>query len=445
MSASRLGASPPTESALVAARPGAAARAGARHRRGRRPGRPTRRRRSGGGVARRGRRRDRRRRLALPGPGGRVLVLGAGKASAADRHRARADPRRASSPAAWWSRPTGTPRRSSGSSCSQPATRCPTERSCRRGPAAAAAGREPPSAMTSCSPASPAAARRWPACRPTASARGEARAAPAAARIGRRHPRGQHRPQARLRVQGRPARRRRGRRQLVNLTVSDVRRRPARRDHRPHRHRHRPPREQAIAVLHAYDLWDAVAPAIRGTCRDRGPTPPRSSTTCRSRRLVLVTGETLPTRWRAEATELGVTSPVVVSTRLEGEAARSARRWPARRRERRPRPPVRPALRAGRLRRRDDRDSRPAEHDSAPGGPNQEAALAAALRLGAGRSITAVFLDTDGSDGGTELAGALGRRRHAASGPRRSGSTCATALSRHRSSEVLTQRSATRS
>jgi glycerate-2-kinase len=40
------------------------------------------------------------------------------------------------------------------------------------------------------------------------------------------------------------------------------------------------------------------------------------------------------------------------------------------------------------------------------GGPNQEAALAAALELD-GAAVAAIFLDTDGSDGGTEYAGAI--------------------------------------
>jgi glycerate 2-kinase len=40
----------------------------------------------------------------------------------------------------------------------------------------------------------------------------------------------------------------------------------------------------------------------------------------------------------------------------------------------------------------------------AAGGPNQEMALAAALQI-AGQPIAALFIDTDGSDGGTEVAG----------------------------------------
>ena len=41
------------------------------------------------------------------------------------------------------------------------------------------------------------------------------------------------------------------------------------------------------------------------------------------------------------------------------------------------------------------------------GGPNQEAAVAAALALSGVDGVVAVFLDTDGSDGGTEVAGGL--------------------------------------
>jgi hydroxypyruvate reductase len=46
------------------------------------------------------------------------------------------------------------------------------------------------------------------------------------------------------------------------------------------------------------------------------------------------------------------------------------------------------------------------EHDFGSGGPNQEAALAAAGRF-EGAEVSAAFIDTDGSDGGTDLAGAI--------------------------------------
>jgi glycerate-2-kinase len=41
------------------------------------------------------------------------------------------------------------------------------------------------------------------------------------------------------------------------------------------------------------------------------------------------------------------------------------------------------------------------------GGPNQEVALGAALKLDPTDRVAGVWLDTDGSDGGTEFAGAI--------------------------------------
>ena len=41
------------------------------------------------------------------------------------------------------------------------------------------------------------------------------------------------------------------------------------------------------------------------------------------------------------------------------------------------------------------------------GGPNQEAAIGAALALSGVEGVVVVFIDTDGSDGGTEVAGGL--------------------------------------
>jgi hydroxypyruvate reductase len=69
------------------------------------------------------------------------------------------------------------------------------------------------------------------------------------------------------------------------------------------------------------------------------------------------------------------------------------------------------------------------------GGPNREAALAAATRI-AGLDVAAVFIDTDGSDGSGDVAGAivdgdtLERSAAAPAGIR-------TALARHRSGEVV--------
>jgi hydroxypyruvate reductase len=70
------------------------------------------------------------------------------------------------------------------------------------------------------------------------------------------------------------------------------------------------------------------------------------------------------------------------------------------------------------------------------GGPNQEAAAAAALELGSGSRVSACFLDTDGSDGGTESAGAIvdGLTADRALG---AGVDLAAAVAAHRSGEAM--------
>ena len=70
------------------------------------------------------------------------------------------------------------------------------------------------------------------------------------------------------------------------------------------------------------------------------------------------------------------------------------------------------------------------------GGPNQEAAIAAALEL-EGAPVAAVFIDTDGSDGGTLHAGAIvdGRTIERAAA---AGIDLRSALLEHRSQVALT-------
>ena len=86
--------------------------------------------------------------------------------------------------------------------------------------------------------------------------------------------------------------------------------------------------EQAIAVLHAYDLWDAVAPSIRrhltATVNDAAPQLDDLSI----QSLVLVTGADVANAMVRRSTELGVTAHVRVDHAWRARAARSARRWP---------------------------------------------------------------------------------------------------------------------
>ena len=71
------------------------------------------------------------------------------------------------------------------------------------------------------------------------------------------------------------------------------------------------------------------------------------------------------------------------------------------------------------------------------GGPNQEAALAAAVAI-EGASASACFLDTDGSDGGTEAAGAI-VDGHTVARAQELGVNLEAALAEHRSGEAMAQ------
>jgi glycerate 2-kinase len=160
----------------------------------------------------------------------------------------------------------------------------------------------------------------------------------------------------------------------------------------------------ALAVLADHDLWDSVPVSIRRHLSDPALAVPDLSGVDVSSTL-LVTGETACDAMAAEAAALGA-EPVVVSTSFEDEAAAFGRvlAGQARASAERGRPFPRSSVLVGcggestvRL----DRGE-----DFGLGGPNQEAALAAASRI-EGASVAMAFLDTDGSDGGTLLAGAV--------------------------------------
>ena len=121
--------------------------------------------------------------------------------------------------------------------------------------------------------------------------------------------------------------------------------------------------------------------------------------------MLLVTGATGCDAMTLEAQRLGL-RPVVISTTLEGEARQVGRLLAnlARESNERGSPfvPGTAMLGCG------GESTVTLARDGAfgEGGPNQEAAIAAALEL-EGAPVAAVFLDTDGSDGGTRHAGAI--------------------------------------
>jgi glycerate-2-kinase len=162
----------------------------------------------------------------------------------------------------------------------------------------------------------------------------------------------------------------------------------------------------AIAVLRRYDLWDAVASDIR---RHQATDESQSQSlagldisTC-----VLVTGSTVVERMADRVRGLGRT-PVVLGSALAGDAGSLGSFLGALANESalhgRPFAGGSVLVAAG-------GEATVSIHRGAGtvvgcGGPNQEVALAFAKTVASDRAqVAAVFIDSDGSDGGTEAAG----------------------------------------
>ncbi|MGH3075525.1 MAG: glycerate kinase type-2 family protein, partial [Gaiellales bacterium] len=161
----------------------------------------------------------------------------------------------------------------------------------------------------------------------------------------------------------------------------------------------------AIEVLRLHDLWDQVAPSVRRHLESASAASP-SLDGSDVRTVVLVDGETACRAMAARAEELGH-RPIVLSTSLEGESREVGATLIDLGREsaRNGRPFAAPCMLIG-----CGGETTVTIRNGAllgAGGPNQEAALGAALRLARGESVAAAFLDTDGSDGGSGAAGAL--------------------------------------
>jgi hydroxypyruvate reductase/glycerate 2-kinase len=194
-----------------------------------------------------------------------------------------------------------------------------------------------------------------------------------------------------------------GQARIINLTVSDVAGDPLDAITDP-TVPNRSSARDAIEVLRAYGLWDSLPESIRRTLTDpRRRQPDLSASRIHSE--LLVTGEAACEAMSAEASLAGA-QPAVLGTGLEADAvalgsmvgqiaAESATLG-------RPFPPPTALLGCG-------GESTVRLEDGVQfgrGGPNREAALAAARRI-SGLDVAAVFLDTDGADGGGEAAGAV--------------------------------------
>lgn len=188
----------------------------------------------------------------------------------------------------------------------------------------------------------------------------------------------------------------------------------------------------AIGILDGYQLWESVPPSIRAYLSGAPVLPDLGGFQIHS--TLLVTGQTA-CEAMVDATLRSGASPVVISTSLESEASALGRMLgelaAQSSRLGRPHPSGSVLLGCGgestvRLR---------SGQDFGLGGPNQEAALAAASCL-EDAGVAAAFIDTDGSDGGTALAGAIADGESARRA-REAGLDISAAISRHRSGEVV--------
>jgi glycerate 2-kinase len=189
----------------------------------------------------------------------------------------------------------------------------------------------------------------------------------------------------------------------------------------------------ARAVLVAYGLWDRVPVSVREHLHSAAAESPQLDTALIETEL-LVTGHGACEAMLKEAAAAG-SAAVTLSTSLEGEARELGRMVAnlARGSAAEGAPFAAPVVLVG--------CGGEAGVTLTPGtsfgtgGPNQDAAIAAALEL-EGAPVAAVMIDTDGSDGGTAVAGAVADGTTVARA-RELGLDLRQALMSHRSSEPL--------
>jgi len=165
--------------------------------------------------------------------------------------------------------------------------------------------------------------------------------------------------------------------------------------------------EDAIAILQRHGLWDEIPGTVVQHLSGAGERSPHSPelNTSRIWTELLVTGEIACAAMVEAAVGCGL-RPVILTTTMEGEAremgrfvadlcrSSAARGYPF--------PPGTVLVGCG-----GENVVRLAPGTGfGGGGPGQEAAVAAALEL-RDAPVAALFMDTDGSDGGTDAAGAI--------------------------------------
>jgi glycerate 2-kinase len=163
--------------------------------------------------------------------------------------------------------------------------------------------------------------------------------------------------------------------------------------------------DDAIAVLRDRDIWDETPESVRRHLKTPAAESPRLDGVRIDTKL-LANGARACDAMALEAKAAGLHAHII-STTLEGEARELGRvianlakeSWT------RGAPFAPPCLLVGCG--GEATVSLGEDGSFGSGGPNQEIALAGALELGDGAAVAAVFIDTDGSDGGTDAAGGI--------------------------------------
>jgi glycerate 2-kinase len=165
--------------------------------------------------------------------------------------------------------------------------------------------------------------------------------------------------------------------------------------------------DDARATLTKYDLWERVPPSVAKFLKEAGPQheTPKAGDLAAHRRhdFIIVKGEAACEGAAEKARALGYHT-MILSTRLEGESRELGRTFAGIAAEivcnRRPLPPPCVLIGGGET-------TVKIEGEAGMGGPNQEFAVGAALFIAGMQNVVMVGLDSDGSDGPTELAGAM--------------------------------------
>lgn len=165
--------------------------------------------------------------------------------------------------------------------------------------------------------------------------------------------------------------------------------------------------QDAVNVLGKYDLWSRVPDTVKEYLEAGIGNPsletPKNLQDLRIHNVILADNQIMCEAVKKRATELGL-KPLILSTVTEGESREAG-------------------IVLGSIAREADSEQRPAKPpcvlimggettvtipgQCGKGGPSQEFALGASLKIAGSRTITIVSIDTDGTDGPTDVAGGI--------------------------------------